>query len=180
MKRRLVISQLELLHLDREYWKWATLPDFYLVRILREANRLGLQRYEIKEVIGLEEQIPTFQRYIDFICEAYNKGGVMEPKNIFDKVNIIRRSSNWIAERIVDWVGRQLGEEWTSRMLEAGGLIAVKLFDSNEIIAVADLPEDAQRIGTTIKIVGVIPGREVFVEFVGQNDPAAHPQTEQN
>lgn len=100
----------------------------------------------------------------------------MEPKNIFKKVDILRHISNWIAERIVDWVDWQLGEEWIPRLLESGDLIAIKLIDSNEIIAVADLPEDVQRIGTIIEIVGVIPGREVFVEFYeAQENPAPVP-----
>lgn len=69
---RLIISDLELLHLDERDFKWTRLSDNYLVRLLQMANDLGLQGKKIKEIIGIQEDFANHQRYIDFICEDSN------------------------------------------------------------------------------------------------------------
>ena len=66
---QLEMSQLELVALDPEDFKWTRLSDFYLTRLLKKANELGLEGKRIKEIIGIEEQFGTFARHIDFICE---------------------------------------------------------------------------------------------------------------
>ena len=68
-KIRLEISSIELTSLDREDWKYCVLGDFYLTRTIKFANELGLRGKKIKEIIGMQENFATEQRYIDFVCE---------------------------------------------------------------------------------------------------------------
>lgn len=65
----LEITQLELTQLKKEDYVWRKLSDFYLVRLLKKANELGLEGKKIKEVIGIQENFATGNKYIEFICE---------------------------------------------------------------------------------------------------------------
>lgn len=66
---RLEISGLELMQLDPEDFKWCQLSNFYLTRLLRMANNLGLEGKKIKDVVGIQENFATNNRFIDFIVE---------------------------------------------------------------------------------------------------------------
>ena len=67
---RLAISNLEVLKLDPEDYRVITrTTDFYLLRIIREANKLGLAGKEIKDIVTIEEKFSTNVMFIDFTCE---------------------------------------------------------------------------------------------------------------
>ena len=66
---RLAISKIDLVSLDPDDFKWASLNPSYLTQLLRHANLLGLEGRKITEIIGVQEQFETGQRYIDFVCE---------------------------------------------------------------------------------------------------------------
>jgi len=66
---RLAISAIALEALDPQDFKWLTLSDSYLTKVIRHANLLGLEGRKITEILGVQEQFATGQRYIDFRCE---------------------------------------------------------------------------------------------------------------
>lgn len=75
MKHRLEISQQELHELSGMEFKVTRLKDAYLIRLLRLANKVGLEGKRMTEVYGIEEDFATGNLYIDFLTEQ-----VGEPK----------------------------------------------------------------------------------------------------
>lgn len=68
MKETLEISKIELQKIDPADWKITKLSDFYLPRLLKKANEIGLQGKKIKEIIKCEDNHNNMV-YLDFICD---------------------------------------------------------------------------------------------------------------
>ena len=66
---RLAITEIELESLDPEDFKWVRLNPSYLTKLIHRANLLGLKGRKITEIIGVQENFATGQRYIDFVCQ---------------------------------------------------------------------------------------------------------------
>jgi len=62
------ISQQEILELDKEDWRVTFLSEFYITRLMRKANELGLAGKKIKQVVRAESLFNNAM-YIDFICD---------------------------------------------------------------------------------------------------------------
>ena len=66
---KLEISQLDILKLSPEDWKWTNLSQHYLMKLFQKANEAGLAGRKIVEVRGYEMMDRPDIRYIDFICQ---------------------------------------------------------------------------------------------------------------
>ena len=66
---RLAISNQELHDLDPRDFQWTKLNPSYLTKLIHRANLLGLEGRKIVEIVGVQEQFGTEQRWVDFRCE---------------------------------------------------------------------------------------------------------------
>lgn len=64
---RLIFSKKELVQLSRENVKWTKLGDFYITKLIKKANELGLQGHEIHEIVGIDNIDGMECKNIDFI-----------------------------------------------------------------------------------------------------------------
>lgn len=55
--------------LDPEDFKITRMKEWYLMRLIRFANELGIQGKKIKTIYRIDEQFANHQTYIDFECE---------------------------------------------------------------------------------------------------------------
>lgn len=67
-KMTLHVSGLDLMKLEQNDYKWTTLGDFYLTRIIFAANEAGLKGKKIKEIVGLTSP-DDLNHWIDLIVE---------------------------------------------------------------------------------------------------------------
>lgn len=66
---RLEISQIEIASLDPRDYEVSNLGDFYLTRIIKKANELGLSGKKIKEIVRIDETFGLGKMYVDLVCE---------------------------------------------------------------------------------------------------------------
>ena len=66
---RLAISRCEIEALDPRDFTSSKMTSGYLVKILYEANRLGLAGRKITQIMTIQENFATGQCYLDFVCE---------------------------------------------------------------------------------------------------------------
>lgn len=70
---KLELSKLDLVNLKIDPdWNVNKISDEYLLKLLKYANDLGLNGKKIKEVVGIQENFSTGNKYIDFICDKVN------------------------------------------------------------------------------------------------------------
>lgn len=72
---RFAISNVEMASLDTEDFKIAKMKDWYITRLLKFANELGLQGKKITDVYRIDEQFSNMQTYIDFKVETPTRRG---------------------------------------------------------------------------------------------------------
>lgn len=72
-QERFEISHIEIATLDPSEFKiMRGMKEWYLLRLIRRANDLGLEGKKIKEICSIQENFANMQMYIDFICEDTN------------------------------------------------------------------------------------------------------------
>lgn len=68
---RLYISKLETTSLEADQWRVASLPEFYVTRLLRAANQMGLEGKKLGTIVSAEgpKDMHGSHFYVDFVDE---------------------------------------------------------------------------------------------------------------
>lgn len=66
MAERFAVSSIEMCQLDPEDFKITRQSNWWIIRMLRFANDLGLQGKKIKDVFRIDETFANQQTYYDF------------------------------------------------------------------------------------------------------------------